>query len=180
MSDRDNIDENATTKKVKKGTLLQNTGDKIVRAFYVKKGLLKSYFIDNEGKEHIFMFAPEDWLITDVNLLSTKENLAAILCIEALEDSEIQIIPQSVFEQIDQLPTSVLTDQIHKLINRICVLQKRIYLLMSSSAEDRYDDFIATYPQISQRVSLKMIASYLGITPETLSVVRGKKKNKGT
>ncbi|CAA6825273.1 MAG: cAMP-binding proteins - catabolite gene activator and regulatory subunit of cAMP-dependent protein kinases [uncultured Aureispira sp.] len=179
MNDRNNIDDSSTTKKVKKGTILQHTGDKIVRAFFVKKGLLKSYFIDDEGKEHIFMFAPEEWLITDVNLLSNKEDSTAILCIQALEDSEIQVIPQSVFAQIDQLPTSILAEQIHKLINRICVLQKRIYLLMSSSAEDRYDDFITTYPQISQRVSLKMIASYLGLTPETLSVVRAKKKNKG-
>ena len=74
MNDRNNIDDSSTTKKVKKGTILQHTGDKIVRAFFVKKGLLKSYFIDDEGKEHIFMFAPEEWLITDVNLLSNKDS----------------------------------------------------------------------------------------------------------
>lgn len=164
-------------KKIAKGTILQQTGDKKVRAFYVNKGLLKSYFIDDKGKEHIFMFAPEHWLITDVNLFSSKGDACAILCIEALECSEIRIIPQDALTQIEKFPKDILANQINKLINRIFVLQKRIYLMMSSSAEDRYDDFILTYPQIYQRISLKMMASYLGVTPETLSVVRNKKKN---
>lgn len=178
MAFEEDFEDSIITKEVEKGTILQKIGDETIRAFYVKKGLLKSYFIDDKGKEHIFMFAPEDWLITDVNLLSIKKFSPATLCIEALEDSEIEIIPQSNFIGLEKAPAHFLADQIDILVTRLCVLQKRICLLMSSSAEDKYDDFIATYPQIVQRVSLKMIASYLGVTPETLSVVRNKKKNR--
>ena len=65
---------------------------------------------------------------------------------------------------------------IEKLLKRVAVLQKRIIMLMSATAWERYQDFIETYPNIVQRVPQKMIASYLGITPEALSKIRGEKK----
>ena len=143
---------------VKKGQILQKEGDLNSRVYHVESGLLRSYSIDENGKEHIFMFAPENWLIGD----GVLKDEPCQLFIDVLEDSVI--IP--IDKNDDILSNSI------KLIKRVQVLQNRIIKLMSVSAIKRYEEFIETYPDISQRVPQKMIASYLGITPEALSRVR--------
>lgn len=149
---------------VKKGERLQNKGDLITKAYRVRSGLLRSYSIDDHGKEHVFMFAPEDWLIADNHGLGQP----ADLYIDALEDSELTVISEFKEENIEG----------QKVIKRLYVLQKRIIMLMSSSAIERYEHFVETYPQIVQRVPQKMIASYLGMTPEALSKVKGDRLRK--
>lgn len=113
MRGLDIIAQNTIKTTVPKGKILQRTGDKSVKAFFVNKGLLRSYTIDENGKEHIFMFAPEDWLITDVELLSNHSE--AMLYIDALEESEIEIIDARIFDNIDKLSTEILCDQIAKV-----------------------------------------------------------------
>jgi CRP-like cAMP-binding protein len=124
----------------------------------VKSGLLRSYYIDKKGKEHIFMFAPENWTIGD----NVSPEKPCDLFIEALEDSIITVREKKIETETNAQP----------LINRITVLQKRILMLMSSPAIERYEHFIDTYSDIVQRVPQKMIASYLGVTPETLSAAK--------
>tara|TARA_B110000046_G_scaffold65483_1_gene72978 strand:+ start:3541 stop:4044 length:504 start_codon:yes stop_codon:yes gene_type:complete len=141
--------------KIKKRQILQRKGELNSKVYQVKSGLLRSYSIDEKGKEHIYMFAPENWIIAD-GLNPKKPNE---LFIDALEDSVI-------IQNEKDLSTVFETE---KLINRLAVLQQRIILLMSASAIERYENFIETYPDIVQRVPQKMIASYLGITPEALS-----------
>lgn len=145
---------------VKKGQILQRSGEMNSKAYVVKSGLLRSYYIDEKGKEHIFMFGPEGWIISDY--LGTYE--PSILFIDALEDSII-----AVFEK--KLEGDVKVD-VEKIFKRVGVLQRRLIMLMSSSAIERYEHFIQTYPLIVQRVPQRMIASYLGITPEALSKVK--------
>ena len=146
---------------VKKGQILQHRGETNNKIYKVESGLLRSYSIDDKGKEHIFMFAPEDWVIADASIVINQE---AELFIDALEDSRIEIVEKEAnIERIDASP----------LLKRIAVLQKRVIMLMSSSAIERYEHFVSTYPNIIQRVPQKMIASYLGITPEALSKVKG-------
>lgn len=146
--------------KVKKGEVLQQSGELNTKVYFVKSGLLRSYTIDEKGKEHIFMFAPENWIITD----NTSVEIPCELYIDVLEDSVIKIREKN-FED-DKI-------DVKSLMKRMAVLQKRILMLMSSSAIARYEHFVETYPQIIQRVPQKMIASYLGITPEALSKVKG-------
>lgn len=107
------------------------------------------------------MFAPENWIIADN--VSPRE--PAELFIDVIEDS--------VIVQIDK--DSVAITETDKLIKRIRVMQNRIIMLMSASGIERYEHFVETYPDIVQRVPQKMIASYLGITPEALSTVRRKR-----
>jgi len=154
---------------VKKGELLQRPGDSARKAFYVKKGLLRSYTIDEKGKEHIFIFAPEDWYISDID--ADMDNNKAELFIDAIEESKVQEFDRSDmdFENVD-----VDLVDFRKLIKRVGVLQKRVIMLMSATAQERYEHFLKTYPSIVQRAPQKMIASYLGITPEALSKIRGK------
>lgn len=162
--------ESLKEKQIAKGFVLQQQGDTTMQAYFVKKGLLRSYYIDANGKEYTFMFAPENWIIADFSILANLKT--AKLSIEALEESQISIIPRSMMETIHLLPEIELIKQIQRFINRIDALQTRVIILMSATAEEKYIDFLETYPDIVQRVSQKMIASYLGLSPEALSRVR--------
>ena len=143
---------------LKKGQIIQAKGDLNSKIYQVESGLLRSYSIDHKGKEHIFMFAPEGWIVAD----HASPEEPCELFIDAIEDS-IVIQQNKVIPREPKVP---------KLIKRIGVLQKRVIMLMSASALERYEHFLETYPDIVQRVSQKMIASYLGITPQALSKVK--------
>ncbi len=149
--------------KVRKGELLQRKGDLNSKVYHVKSGLLRSYAIDEKGKEHIFMFAPENWTIGDAQ---PKEK-PCDLFIDALEDSEVIVMVKDVSRE---------SANVGAFIKRLLVLQQRVIMLMSAPAIDRYEHFESTYPEIVQRVSQKMIASYLGVTPEALSKVKGNRQ----
>jgi CRP-like cAMP-binding protein len=166
--------EQLKTIQVKKGDTLQRKGDDAKHAYFVTRGLLRSFTIDVKGKEHIFMFAPEGWIISDVQ--STAMQSPAVLSIDALEDSEVQVIRADIFEELVNKHMGSHPDfariELNRLLRRIAVLQKRVLLLLSATATERYQEFIATYPSLQQRVSQRHIASYLGITPEALSRLR--------
>lgn len=164
-------DQETQRLEIKRNQILQRPGGIASKAYYVKSGLLRSYLIDDKGKTHIFMFAPEGWIISDTQsyTLSTPTKLY----IDALEDSEIIQINQI---SLDTFTTSNQHDAaiIQKLFRRIAFLQNRVILLMSATARQRYEHFMETYPLLTNRVPLKMIASYLGVTPEALSSIRSK------
>ena len=110
------------------------------------------------------MFAPEAWIIAD----NAPADQPAGLFIDALEDSEVLQTEKNEITAVDT----------EKLIKRLGVLQKRIIMLMSATAIERYEHFLETYPDIVQRVPQKLIASYLGITPEALSAAKGLRARK--
>ena len=170
MINLSSILKNTPIKKIKKGEILLSNGDLSDSFFHVVKGCLRSYIIDNKGKEHVFQFAPEDWIISDQE--SMMNNGPAILNIDAIEDSQIKIIKRPSEKTMTGLDKESLLEMNTKLLRRINSLQKRVIQLLSSSAEERYTEFLKTYPNLAQRVPQKMIASYLGITPEGLSRVR--------
>ena len=142
--------------KVKKGQILQRTGDLNTNIYVVESGLLRSYTICDKGKEHIFAFAPETWIIADLCL----PNKPCLLMIDALENSVVQVHTKD--------PEITIGDK-HMFRKRIESLQSRVISLISTPSIERYDRFIRIYPNIVQRVPQRMIASYLGITPEALS-----------
>lgn len=150
------------TIEIKKGHILQHAGELNSNIYEVVTGLLRSYTIDSKGKEHIFMFAPEKWIIAD----ATPVNEACDFFIEALEDTTVNVIEKDL---------NRMTSNSSALAKRMLVLQRRIIMLMSFSGLERYEHFIKTYPNLSQRVPQRMIASYLGITPEALSKAKNDK-----
>jgi len=166
-----NIDPKAKIKKFKKGQILQRAGDFKTPAFYVKNGLLRSYIIDSKGKEHIFMFAPENWVIADVEALEFNEPVQ--LFIDCLEDSEIMMFDKNCLLKAD-LSKDKTAENTQLLFRRIGKLQRRVLMLMGSPAIDRYTYFLNTYPELPNRIPQHMIATYLGITPQALSTIRGK------
>ena len=165
------LDSKENTSHFNKGDILQREGENCFKAFFVKKGLLRSYTIDDKGKEHIFMFASENWVIADIE--SQEFNQPAKLFIDCVEASEIIILDRSLLFKSD-LNIDQLKNNANLLSRRVAVLQSRVIMLMSASAKERYELFLITYPKIPNRVPQRMIASYLGITPEALSKIRGK------
>lgn len=156
--------------KVKKGEFLLREGECCQNGFFVEKGLLRMYSINQNSKEHIIQFAPENWLITDRNSVFFGEK--SEYYIDAIEDSEVIPISIDFFQKIHLLHPETWQKHTLLLHNHARHLQKRINLLLGATAEERYLDFIKTYPNILQRIPLWMVASYLGITPESLSRVR--------
>jgi CRP-like cAMP-binding protein len=160
------------TRKVVKGELLLQPGVYCQFGFRVLSGCLKSYILDKKGKEHILQFAPENWVIGDMK--STIEKSPSTIYIEAIENSEVEIISFDELSQMDRLTKEDLIQMNHVLLRNIVATNQRVKNLLSSTSEERYLDFIATYPSIYNRLPLKLIASYLGMTPEYLSDVRKK------
>jgi CRP-like cAMP-binding protein len=172
----DKISQIIRTKSIAKGQMLLRKGELNAKGYLVKKGCLRCYSIDEKGKEHIFMFAPEGWLVSDIAM--QLSNAPSDLFIDALEDSEVEVFDIRQAEAAGFDVYQLFGMGAEKLINRLAVLQKRIIMLMSASAWERYEHFLETYPNIARRVPQRMIASYLGITPEALSKLRGDKAKK--
>lgn len=172
--------ENCRVKQVKKDEFLLRKNEHCSHTFFVEKGLLRQYSIDNKGKEHVLSFAPENWFVTDRE--SSYFNQPSVYFIQALEDSQVVFLDESFIQMLsNKVPN--FTDFNNRLLhNHIRHLQNRINLLLSTNAEDRYLQFVKMYPDILLRVPQTMVASYLGITPESLSRVRkelAKKNFKG-
>ncbi|MEM6524732.1 MAG: Crp/Fnr family transcriptional regulator [Bacteroidota bacterium] len=144
---------------VNKGHILQHKGEKNSKLFVVESGLLRSFLVDRNGREHTFIFASQGWIMAE----SIPPAQPCSLFIEAIEDSIV--IQKEKDGKIEDMK---------KIFNRLQTLQNRVLMMMSSSAIERYEYFINTYPDIACRIPQKMIASYLGITPETLSALKNK------
>lgn len=159
-----------TVKKLRKRQYLLQAGDVCKVESFVNKGLLRAFSADDQGAERIVMFAPEDWWVSD--LYSLLSETPSTLHIEALEDSEVICIEKSNLEKIyTEIPKFERFMRI-AFQNAFVSQQRRIISAMSQTAEERYLAFIEKYPAIQQRVPQVMIASYLGVTPETLSRIR--------
>ena len=157
-------------KKVVKNEFLLQEGDVCNATYFVEKGLLRMYSIDKNGKEHIIQFAPEKWLISDRSSLYFNEK--SKYYIEAVEDSEVLLLKNDFFSNISlSFPNSAGNNDL-LLQKHIRNLENRVNSLLAETAEERYMNFIKMYPDILLRVPQWMVASYLGITPESLSRVR--------
>ncbi|HEV8272026.1 MAG TPA: Crp/Fnr family transcriptional regulator [Chitinophagaceae bacterium] len=163
-------------KKLLKGEFLLREGDTLKYGAFVCRGFLRSYVIDNKGKEHIIQFAPENWWISDKG--AGAEGSKASCFIDAIEDSEILLIDQAGHFKMLEKVAAYSTSFQAGMQKRSQAKDKRIVHSLTADAEERYNDFLQTYPSIAQRVSQNMLASYLGIAPETLSRVRRKSMRK--
>ncbi|HEU5145057.1 MAG TPA: Crp/Fnr family transcriptional regulator [Chryseosolibacter sp.] len=139
---------------------------------FVLDGALKSFTVDRDGKEHILSFATKDWWIADMySFLSQKP---AILNIEAIADSEVLMLSrenqQMLYEKVPKF------ERFFRILveNSLVANQQRLIDNLSSTAEERYLNFIAKYPIVPSCVPQHNIASYLGITPEFLSKIRAR------
>lgn len=164
------ISKDLQIKTFQKNEIILSQGDICNRTFFVGEGLLRSYSIDSKGKAHIIQFAPELWWISERNGLLFNE--PSEFYIDAIEQTTALVIPKDYFNHAIPLLPKLQDLNENMLNNSIRFMQKRINMLLSATAEERYLDFIRLYPNLTLRVPQWMIASYLGITPESLSRVR--------
>ncbi len=139
----------------------------IDEVYFVEKGLLKSSFIDDIGKEHILQFACENWWISDFTAFFKKEK--STISIECIEDSDLLSISFSALELLcEKYPKIEHFFRVKSNLGYVA-LQQRILSLMTQSAKIRYDNFCKQYPEIIQKIPKQQIANYLGVSRETLS-----------
>lgn len=164
------VQQFSQAKTYQKGEYLLRSGEFCPHIFFIEKGLLKQYLIDEKGKEYILGFAPENWFMSDRQSLFFNE--PSPYFIQALENTEVILFNDQLFKEIEKKFPNFRDFNIRLLHQHISTLQNRISMLLSLSAEDRYLYFIKTYPNLNLRIPQTMVASYLGITPESLSRIR--------
>ncbi|MCB0381813.1 MAG: Crp/Fnr family transcriptional regulator [Psychroserpens sp.] len=154
----------------KKGEIILEANDVVDYQYYILKGCLRSFHIDKHAKEHTVQFGIKDWWISDYTAFFS--NSKAIMTIEVIQDAILYRISgkdkNMLYHKIPKIETFFRI----KLERAFAAFQKRILSNLSQTATERYLDFISTYPNIEKSVKNYHIASYLGITTESLSRIR--------
>ncbi|RBQ09033.1 Crp/Fnr family transcriptional regulator [Pedobacter miscanthi] len=164
------IESVTTIKKLRKRQYLLQEGDVWKYNAFITKGCVRTYTVDEKGNEHILNFAVENWWTGDrESLFSGKPS---VYNIDALEDSQVALITKENFNLLcKEIPA--FNNMVTLILEKsFIVSQSRIQSFISSSAEEKYLKFLETFPHLPMRVPQGMIASYLGITAETLSRIR--------
>ena len=157
-------------KKLRKKRFLLEDGDPCIYTTFVENGLLRSFTIDEKGNEHILQFGMQGWWVADLYSFLTGE--PSEYNIEALEDSELLLITKSSWDLL--LKEVPAFERYFRILiqNNLIATQRRLMGTMTTTAEERYQKLLNDFPDITQRVPQHMIASYIGITRETLSRLR--------
>lgn len=156
-----------TPKKYKKHQFLIQEGEDVPNDFFVLDGCLKAYHVSQDGKEHILQFALPDWWICDFNAYFNQTK--ATLNIDCIEDTEVLCL--SLYNR------EKLCSEMHKIEHFFrrksnsgyIALQQRILSMLNNNPQERYEKLLQLYPALFQKVPKKWIASYLGVSRETLS-----------
>ena len=150
--------------------LLIQPGQEVTHQYFVVKGCLRTFMIDHEGKEHTVQFAIENWWCSDYIAYYNSE--PSVLYVECIEDCELlEVRKNDLMSNFKGTPKLESFFRL-QLESAFVAFQKRILSNLHMTAEARYTSFLKSYPNIEQRVKNYQIASYLGITPESLSRLR--------
>lgn len=157
-------------RRIKRRQFILHEGDICDKNTFVIEGCFRMYFVDEKGKEHNIQFAVENWWIGDIGSFHSEE--PSKLYIEAIENSIILQIKKQ--DQLDLFVNHPKFNRIFRVFteNALVAYQRRVLQNISSTAEERYLDFMERYPYFFNRISNVQIASFLGITPEFLSKLR--------
>lgn len=157
-------------KKIRKRQYTLQEGDVCNRSIFIEKGSLYSYTIDDKGTQHVIQFAFEGWWIGDLYSFLTGE--PSKMNIETLEDSDVLTIErQDHFKLLSEVPKY---ETYYRILfqDAYVALQRRVSITIGLSAEEKYQRLLNQYQSFINRVPLHLIASYLGVSPETLSRIR--------
>jgi CRP-like cAMP-binding protein len=156
----------------KSGELIVRRGDPARYLVFVNTGYLMTYYTDNDGADHVIQFAAEGWWSGDIYSLSAQNTTP--YSTQGLSDGEVLLLPRPAHQQL--LAKYPKFERYFRLVFQAGLMRQQLRYIEghSTSAEERYQSFVSTYPTIVQEVPQKYIASYLGITPEFLSKIRKK------
>jgi CRP-like cAMP-binding protein len=168
--DQELIKHYLTVKKLRRKQYLLQEEDVCKTVAFVEKGALRLYKTNVDGSEHIVQFALEGAFMTDLYSFLTQE--PSIYNIDAIEDSELVLITRSASDELRKLSPKYQEFIFQATSEAYTQLEKRITSIISLSLDERYKELTANFPDIIQRVPQHMIASYMGLNPETLSRVR--------
>jgi len=156
-------------KKLKKGEFMLVAGEVCKLGGFIVKGAIRQYSVDDKGAEHIIQLLLENWWAGDRE--SFEKETPSLFYIDAWEETDILLIPKNNFDVMKGIPA--VAEMFNAIINRhVAALHKRVSDAISLSATERYENLVQTHPEFLQRFPQRLIASYLGITQETLSRVR--------
>lgn len=169
-SDREAIRQFFVPKKLRKRQYLLQEGDLCKNMAFITKGLLRTYNIDDKGNEHMSVFGWEGWWLSDFNSFLTGQ--PAVFNIDAIENSELLLISRSDYESLT-LAVPIM-DRYFRILyqNSIVTKERRLMNSITYTAEEQYLKLAQAQPQIIERVPQNLIASYLGLAPETLSRIK--------
>jgi len=166
----------AKEKKISKGDVLIRQGQIVKNTYFVKDGCLRAYCINKNGKEHTLQFAIKNWWISD--FIAIYNNELATLTVECITDSNIIEFNAKELDGIYSVFPEFEAFQRKNLERHVVSLHKRILNQLQLSAPERYELFLKQYPDIEQFTPNYHIASYLGITQQSLSRIRVEKVKK--
>ncbi|MCE7060817.1 Crp/Fnr family transcriptional regulator [Dyadobacter sp. CY343] len=158
------------SKKLRKRQYLLQEGDVCKHLTFIAKGLLRTYNVDDKGDEHMSVFGWEGWWLSDFNSFLSGE--PAVFNIDAIEDSELLLISRENYEALT-LAVPIM-DRYFRILyqNSIVTKERRLMSSITHSAEEKYVKLAESNPKMIERVPQNLIASYLGIAPETLSRIK--------
>lgn len=161
-----------THRKYRRRQYIMQQADIVRYETFILRGLTRTYDVDDKGQEHVIQFGLEDWWVGDLYsfLTGTPTNYN----IDCIEDTEVMQITKPNLELLYERVPKLERHFRIMVQNAFIASTKRITSSLTKSATERYDEFISTYPQIEQRVHNHQIASYLGITPQSLSRIRSR------
>jgi len=169
-NDKDAIKNFFVPKKLRKRQYLLQEGDVCKYLTFIAKGLLRTYNVDDKGDEHMSVFGWEGWWLSDFNSFLSGE--PAVFNIDAIEDSELLMISRADYEALTI--TVPIMDRYFRILyqNSIVTKERRLMSSITHTAEEKYVQLAESNPKMIERVPQNLIASYLGIAPETLSRVK--------
>ncbi|NVO86330.1 Crp/Fnr family transcriptional regulator [Hymenobacter terrestris] len=156
-----------TRQRFKKHQFLIQAGEPAKHAYFVVTGLLKLVYTDAAGKAHIVSFALEDWWESDFQAYYTQT--PATLSLECLEDTEVFCLSLEAYHRLCAGLPQMAHFLLQKSILGSIAAQQRILSLLTTNARERYEQLVRQRPALLQRVSKALLASYLGVSRETLS-----------
>lgn len=165
-----------TQKKLRKKQYLLQEGDVCKSICVIEKGALRAFVLDESGNEHTTAFALEGWTMGDLYSFIKEE--PATLNIEAIENCELTLISKAAYNLLLQKLPKFETYIRILMTDAYIALQQRTNDMISLPLEERYKSFIKIYPNVLQRFPQHLIASHMGLSPETLSRLKSKISNR--
>jgi len=156
-------------KKFRKGEYMLVEGEVCKLGGFIVKGAMRQYSVDDKGVEHVIQLLLENWWVGDRE--SFEKETPSLYYIDAWEETEVLLIPKNSYDAMKRIPAVAEMD--NTIINKhVSALQKRVRDIIGLTAIERYENLVQAHPEFLQRFPQRIIASYLGITQETLSRLR--------